>query len=240
MKRFESFLFRRARDFVLRRGFVIRRGWALGPRGTDRAVYERAQIDFPSDPAILDIGAHQGQTTAAFLASFPEARIHAFEPFPESYAVLDQTFEHDDRVTCHQIAISDRRGTTVLHLGKTSQEHSLRPLNAPRSADATVEVSTIPLDDFLEDRGIDRIDILKSDTEGMELEVLKGATRLLGSDRLRSILIEVGFSEDDPQHVPLHTVTERLAGFGFGLHGLFDHYYDKDVHVFSNALFVKR
>ena len=56
-----------------------------------------------------------------------------------------------------------------------------------------VQVTT--LDEFCVDRDVDHIDLLKTDTQGFDLEVLKGGANLLHDSRIRLIFMEVNFSE---------------------------------------------
>ena len=56
-----------------------------------------------------------------------------------------------------------------------------------------VDVTTI--DNYCRDYGIERIDILKSDTQGFDLEVLKGASRLLDQHRIHLVYVEIVFGK---------------------------------------------
>jgi hypothetical protein len=73
-----------------------------------------------------------------------------------------------------------------------------------------VTATTVALDEYCARRGIERIDLLKLDAEGAEVDVLDGAARLLGRGAVRAILVEVG--------VGFETLVERLAGAGFGVY----------------------
>jgi hypothetical protein len=56
-----------------------------------------------------------------------------------------------------------------------------------------VQVTTV--DEFCVDRGVDHIDLLKTDTQGFDLEVLKGGAGLMRDSRIRLIYMEVIFSD---------------------------------------------
>jgi hypothetical protein len=68
-------------------------------------------------------------------------------------------------------------------------------------------VEAMSLDEYCAERGIDRIDFLKLDVEGAELEVVTGAGQLLERGAIRAILLEVG------AHAA--RVRERLERAGF-------------------------
>src|SRR5437763_14619067 len=54
---------------------------------------------------VLDVGAFDGRSAVDFLAAFPDAEIHSFEPHPESYAKLKAI--GNPRLRAYQLAISD-------------------------------------------------------------------------------------------------------------------------------------
>jgi FkbM family methyltransferase len=103
----------------------------------------------------------------------------------------------------------------------------------------TVQVKMTTIDDFCKDESIGQIDLLKIDTQGYELEVLKGATRLLNSKSIGIIYTEVCFVRYY-QHQPLfQDVYDYLYKQGYRLVALYEsgyltHYYQ----VGGNALFV--
>ena len=59
-----------------------------------------------------------------------------------------------------------------------------------------INVQTKTLDDFCLSENINNIDILKIDTEGNELNVLKGAERLLSKNKIMLIYVEISESKD--------------------------------------------
>lgn len=201
----------------------LRRSGAIGP-----------------SPLCFDVGANVGQTVGHLRAHLPAATIHAFEPFEAPLAALRDRFGGDAGVHIERLALGSipQRLQVVPHVD--SQQSSLHgaAVQAPGAAAQSIEVETV--DRFCEQRGIDRVDILKSDTEGFDLEVLRGATRLLRARRIGFVYVEVGFSDRDAQHTPYSAVLEHLQQFGFRPLGLYEtyplHHYP-EPHNFCNALF---
>jgi hypothetical protein len=76
----------------------------------------------------------------------------------------------------------------------------------------TVDFQMTTVDKFCKEKGVDRIDLLKIDTEGCELQVLKGAQEMLSGGYIKVIQFEFGecnvFSR-----VFLRDFYEVLAGF---------------------------
>jgi FkbM family methyltransferase len=77
------------------------------------------------NPVIFDVGACDGETSRVYRQLFPEATIHAFEPFPDSFAAMDRKFLGDKRHHRHQIALSNRAGSATLHSNIGAPTNSL-------------------------------------------------------------------------------------------------------------------
>jgi FkbM family methyltransferase len=140
---------------------------------------------------VIDVGANVGRWSASMLATARRAEraddldLHSFEPSSWTFARLFQALGHERRVSLRQIALSDRSGSSVLHLagqgaGTNSLHRSLRPL----AAIATEEIVTATLDEYADQAGLDDITLLKIDTEGHDLAVLRGARNLLAGGRI--------------------------------------------------------
>jgi hypothetical protein len=93
--------------------------------------------------------------------------------------------------------------------------------------------------DFAKSRDIDFIDILKMDVEGFEMDVLKGASSMLG-DNVAFVIAEVNFSSTDRRQSYFVDIERHLACFGFAPIGLYDiHYREKDGRLdYCDAVFV--
>jgi len=192
----------------------------------------------------FDIGANIGQTAKKMSSYFPSATIYCFEPVPHTYQLLTENVKDDQRIKVFNYAFGTEKNEMEIFLFPNSQWNSL---SAPVSERAkktggpsqTVGVDTI--DNFVKQHNIKKIDILKSDTEGYELEVLKGARDCLQNQIIEYLYLEVGFSEKDTQHTYFPTVIEEMAKYGYGFAGLFEKSYTKnDLLLYANALFMKQ
>src|SRR5262245_19682544 len=79
--------------------------------------------------SVIDGGGFVGLWTRQYLEAFPRATIHTFEPFPESFAALQQTFAADSRVVLNQAALSDATGEKTLFVNERSSTSSLLPID---------------------------------------------------------------------------------------------------------------
>ena len=146
----------------------------------------------PGD-TFVDVGANVGLLTLAAATTLQgSGRVVAFEPFEETCALLRKSVYlngHSSKVEIHQAAVSDRAGTQPLFLGNTSGHHSLYPLDEGEGGQAQVQL--VRLDDVLAGQ---RVDVLKIDAEGAELQVLAGASQLLRANPGIGIVAEFGLS----------------------------------------------
>lgn len=186
-------------------------------RGIDPFLDLTCLLDHKPDPIVFDVGANDGETVAEFLHAFPEAHVVAFEPYAACCEQLARRFLKNANVRVHNIALGAERSAAQLNLYSGNRMNSLlRLADDPQNPMAksfqpvgTAEVTVETLDAFCHDHGFTSIDVLKVDTQGYDLEVLKGAARLLAEHRIKAVLLEVNF-------VPMY---ERQASFP-ELHGL--------------------
>lgn len=166
----------------------------------------------------VDVGANIGMhTLAAARAMHREGRIYAFEPFGPVCGMLEKTVWMNgcaETVEVHQSAVSSRKGSQDLFLGATSGHHSLFPLEqAGTPAHGQVSVQTVTLDGTLPPDL--KVDLLKIDAEGAELDVLEGARDLVDRHFDIALIVEFG-----PSHLKRagHSAPDWLGRFA--AHGL--------------------
>lgn len=150
-------------------------------RDIEKFFYERT-LEY-EQPVVLDIGANNG-VFSLIAAINPKMRVYAFEPTPSTYEILKRNMflnNLDDRVRTFQLALADKKGTAILKYPKGGGADGLacigNPLRFREWVEFEVPVSTV--DDFVREQGIDRVDLIKIDTEGCDLLVLKGAQELI-------------------------------------------------------------
>lgn len=135
----------------------------------------------PRDGVVADIGGNIGTTALAFAAAVPEGTVHVFEPSPEMLGCLRRNVELSgaDNVTVHACGLGDRATTASLQVAIPGNPGSAYLSREPATTGTPVEVRR--LDDVL--ATTPRLDFVKIDVEGLELQVLRGATELLRRHR---------------------------------------------------------
>jgi FkbM family methyltransferase len=167
----------------------------------------------------FDVGANIGQTIEAISTALPHAIIHAFEPLPAAFGQLRQKYGQNRNVHLNNMALGAQPGQLEL------MENSLPMMSSflepgkdwfgKIERRTPVDVGTI--DNYCAQNNISRIDLLKSDTQGFDLEVLKGAGKMLSDGRVRLIFLEIIIS-DMYKNVPqFPQVEDFLRSKGFEL-----------------------
>jgi FkbM family methyltransferase len=131
----------------------------------------------PTKTTILDIGANIGNHTVFFAKLCKAARVYAFEPQQHVFDTLVRNIGlngSDEHVRCLNLGLG--RASARASLGAVD-EANLGMTKIDLSAPGEVQI--VPLDEFLEKEGNPAIGLVKMDVEGMEMEVLAGATRTL-------------------------------------------------------------
>lgn len=130
----------------------------------------------------LDIGTHVGQYT--LLASKlvgPEGAIHSFEPDPDTFAHLALNVSMNNMQNVHpvQAAVSDEDGWADFYLS-SSDYMGTNSLRAPSYHSGEVcKVRTISLSNYVAENNIDKIDVMKLDVEGAEIDILHSSLDIL-------------------------------------------------------------
>jgi len=168
---------------------------------------DEAWLTAPTD-TVLDIGANIGVFAILQGKRLTQGRVYAFEPSPTTYARLRRNVSLNrlDNVETFPLALGDRNGR-VRFIDKPISLNSYVSTDAAQEGAVEVEAQT--LDAFVATRGIDRIDLMKIDTEGHELPVLAGGARALAlTGRL---VLEFHRPEDEL------LLRQRLEEAGFAL-----------------------
>jgi FkbM family methyltransferase len=177
---------------------------------------------------VVICGGHIGAEIASFLANYPLAEVHVFEPVPRNFDRLVDRFGAESRVHCYQLAVSSENGAAEFHEGTLEGIGSLLPLCDSDDDDTwippgariaeTFTVETVTLDGF-EPLGTGSIDLLWCDVQGAELEILRGAPETLG--RCRAVFLEVATTMRTYEgQCLMPDLEEVLAPAGFRLAGI--------------------
>lgn len=148
-----------------------------------------------SQPVVIDVGANIGEYSMLAKRIAPDAHVYAFEPHPDTFKKLEavakahrfQAFNFGcDEVEGQRVLydyVKDGSSHASLEKRVITEIHGRQALELP--------VRTVRLDDFLQQElNIRHVNLLKVDTEGNELRVLRGAQRMLAANAVDVIQFE--------------------------------------------------
>jgi FkbM family methyltransferase len=180
----------RAARFVLSRA---RRDLPNDLHTNGESSLQRWIFDLPSPGGgihVIDVGANVGRWSAAMLAAAGQAGqsadldLHAFEPSGWTFERLARELRGQG-VRLHRAAVSDRCGSSLLHvIAPGAGTNSLHAPPQSRPGSQTEEVMTTTLDSYADQAGLGHVALVKIDTEGHDLAVLRGARTLLAQQRI--------------------------------------------------------
>jgi FkbM family methyltransferase len=153
---------------------------------------------FLDGKVVLDVGANIGHYACAVRAVAPGARVYAFEPHPIMFPKL-QARAGPKGFEAIPMAMSDRTGMARLHdfadispaLASTQASLSLDAVDFFGRGARGFDVQCSTIDTFLAERNLTRIGLLKVDTEGFDINVLRGATEALRGGKIDIVQFEL-------------------------------------------------
>lgn len=163
-------------------GYFLRDTFILEQYAVPGAISVR-----PGD-TVIDGGAYIGDTSCYFShMAGKEGKVYAFEAVPQSaeYARENMRINHCDNVIIEALALSDRSKKFPLIIQKEYESaSSLEGSNTSVKAyeGEVIEISTISVDEYAAQHNL-KIDFLKADIEGAELEMLDGAVKTISRDK---------------------------------------------------------
>ena len=134
---------------------------------------------------VLDIGAHIGYFTLRFAKKVGNTgKVFAFEPDPESFAILKKNVELNGykNVILVNKAVSDRNARLKLYLSEYSTSDNR--LYESEDTRNSVEVDTIRMDDYFTNKQ-QKVDFIKMDIQGSEANALRGMPDILKNNKLK-------------------------------------------------------
>lgn len=160
---------------------------------------------------IFDVGANEGQSCTEYRKCFPDARILAFEPVPQTFLKLQAKVGGQSRIDVHNLALGEAEGYIPMSAQGTSTMNRVVLPNDPNS----ILVPATTVAKFCEEHGINNIDLLKIDTEGHDLAVLKGCDNFL--QKISFIQCEASANEYNKFHNAFGDIFQFLTAKGFYL-----------------------
>jgi FkbM family methyltransferase len=169
---------------------------------------------------ILDIGGAIGNTAKIFADSFPLNTVYVFEPIKESFDSLLKNTKDRSNIKAINKAAGNINKKELINIAKRITASSLYVLHADKTSNIfaenlksikTEEIYICRIDDELPNST--KIGIMKIDVQGFELEVLKGASRLLENTYI--VLLEVNNHNGYIGSPKYFEIDQAMRDYGF-------------------------
>ncbi len=170
----------------------------------------------------VDVGAYVGEV---FKKLFDSRKVkireaHLFEPNPESYVELKKAVEGNHSMHAHNLAIGKKECTVQLISSKTMTK--VIDSKVKQGLGDVFDAQCVSLDSQSSLFTDGKINLLKIDVEGRELDVLEGASQLLESQSVDMIYIEVGFNRQGTQQTYFGKIDAALQAFGYRVFKIYE------------------
>ena len=131
--------------------------------------YCNGKCKIDKNDVVVEIGANIGEFT--LVAAEMAKKVYAFEPDPKCIDCLILNVQSINNVSIIEYGLSDKNKNKVFYL---STEEADSSFIKPKTYTSTIEIKAIRLDTWMQEVGLEKIDFLKLEAEGAELEVLIG------------------------------------------------------------------
>ncbi|MDR3491455.1 MAG: FkbM family methyltransferase [Gammaproteobacteria bacterium] len=195
--------------------------------------------------AMIDVGAYHGDFTERLLSTKNITKSHLFEPNTEHYNYLENKFADNKNISIYPYALGNEMGIKNFNCSQDDATGSLLQYhdkyhheNSGKTVRSfSVDVTTLD-DVYAKYFPNDRIGLIKIDTQGFDLEVLKGAEKLI-KEQKPWLVIELNFLPFYASQAPINSIFNWLVNAGYSLGGFFNDHYSKDKWLaFADGIFI--
>ena len=180
--------------------------------------YVKKILDVKKGDVFVDVGAHIGTYTIPIAKKVGEmGKVISFEPHPKSIDLLERNIALNqiNNVVLKKLPVSDSKKKVLFRLSKDPPTSGIE---TDGKNEYVLEMEAIDLDTVLSEQNLTKIDWLKIDVEGKELDVLKGSKNILKKFSPK-IIIEMFNKETIKESIKI------LESEGYELKNLYGRYY---------------
>lgn len=206
---------------------------------------KKISIHMQDGATLVDVGAYHGDFTQNLLASGKFSKGILFEPNAQHFDLLDTKFAQQENIRLFPYALGNQAGAQTFNCSQDDATGSLLQYDKKyhhEDTNKTVRSFSVDVrrfDDFYNEQfANEKIGLMKIDTQGFDLEVLKGAEQLIKKHK-PWLVIELNFLSFYASQAPVNSVFTWLSEQGYNLGGLFnDHYSSDEWLAFADGVFV--
>lgn len=164
------------------------------------------EIDKTDKKIIFDVGANLGQSIERFRRIDENSIIHSFEPTPDLALKLKSKYKYTDNIFINDFGLGSKNDllqfnsfnyhkiNSFIDLDEKSKFAKSRMIVAKsnqKNFTEKISVKVKKLDDYCHSNNINKINLIKIDTQGFEEEVLNGALNLIKENKIDIIELEL-------------------------------------------------
>lgn len=221
-------------------GYIISKRSKIALLDEDLFIAIKGKI-VSNDIVFFDVGSNLGQTIKKMIGHFSEATIFAFEPSKKCFESLKIDF-NSNKINLHNLALGASCGNLEFNEYSWSALNSfLKRAYGTAKINETYLVEVLTIDAFCISNNISHIHLLKTDTEGYELNVLKGASSMMERNRIQFVYVEIFFNENYIGQSSFGDIYNFLIENKFELVRFYDVLYTNEgLASKTDALFINR
>jgi FkbM family methyltransferase len=209
------------------------------PHNLGRHLWADVSRLLAPNPVVFDVGANLGTTVKRLLEVRPSSLVHSFEPNPAIYSQLVAITAQYSNVTTHNLALGSETGQALFQIQKAHMSSSFLTHRAAQP-ESTQTVSLSTVDVMCQQKNISHLHLLKSDTQGFELHVLKGASTMLDAAKIDLVMLELMFEPIYLNYDRAEDIIRYLDDRRYRLVGFYNTFFGHKHHVvWCDALFVR-
>ena len=143
----------------------------------------------------------------------------------EAFAILRRRVGANPKVTCANVALGEVAGEATLYIRRGTYNSSLSDYAGHHELESVLGTEVVgvdTLDGYASTRGIDHIDLLKIDTEGLDLKVLFGGRALFDNRSIGIVQVEAAMCPENSKHVARQEFESFFEDYKYRLFGIYD------------------
>lgn len=224
--------------------FLYRKGYKISKINKNNLLNDNPflaiQSRLGSNPIIFDIGANLGQTIFKVKTIFPNSYLHSFEPSKDCFKRITQDYGNVENVFLNNKAVGCEKGSLEFNEYSWSALNSfLKRAYTKSEIIDTYFVEIVSVDDYCSENDIPYINLLKTDTEGFELNVLQGANKMMNQNKVQFVFVEIFFHENYIGQSSFSDIFNYLSQNGFKMIRFYDFEYTNEGFASrTDALFI--
>lgn len=192
---------------------------------------------------IFDIGANRGQSINRFKKIFNDASYHCFEPLSSECEKIRGKYGNS-KVKINNIALSNKIEEEVdFYVNKFNETSSLfssEPKNKNFISDRKIKIQTDTIDNYVLKNKINKINLMKIDTQGNEEKILIGAEKCLKNKIFDFIELEMIVGNIYNTEISFNNIEKLLLPNGYKFFGIDNagNLYDNFEMLQFNLLYI--